>query len=168
MNVVGPQAYVTDRNLERAVNPAIVPAGGRTGLDAAYLATLGDEAVPGIVAAYPQLPVDARRAVDPFLDERRTALQADPVRAGLAGLERHPRAGPAPRSRAGRRRAEALAWSAARRGPRPSPDRAGSRRHRPPARLDGRSSGAASATSTSTTMTGSHTIVNQIRPLTID
>ena len=78
MNVVGPQAFVTDRNLERALNPAIVPAGGRTGLDAGYLATLGDEAVPGIVAAYPQLPVDARRAVDAFLEERRAALRADP------------------------------------------------------------------------------------------
>ena len=78
MNVVGPQAFVTDRNLERALNPAIVPAGGRTGLDADYLATLGDEAVPGIVAAYPQLPVDARRAVNAFLEERRSALQADP------------------------------------------------------------------------------------------
>ena len=78
MNVVGPQAYVTDRNLERVVNPAIVPEGGRTGLDAGYLATLGDEAVPGIVAAYRQLPADARLAVDPFLRERRAALQADP------------------------------------------------------------------------------------------
>ena len=82
MNVVGPQAFVTDRNLERAVNPAIVPDGGRTGLDARYLATLGDEAVPGIVAAYPQLPVEARRAVDAFLEERRAALQADPSLQG--------------------------------------------------------------------------------------
>jgi hypothetical protein len=78
MNLVGPQAFVTDRNLERALNPAIVPAGGRTGLDAGYLATLGDEAVPGIVEAYPQLPPDARRAVDAFLEERRVALRADP------------------------------------------------------------------------------------------
>ena len=78
MNVVGPQAFVTDRNLERAVTPAIVPVGGRTGLDGRYLATLGDEAVPGIVAAYPQLPVDARRAVNAFLLERRAALRADP------------------------------------------------------------------------------------------
>jgi hypothetical protein len=78
MNVVGPQAFVTGRNLDRALNPGIVPAGGRTGLDAGYLATLGDEAVPGIVAAYAQLPVDARRAVNAFLEERRDALRADP------------------------------------------------------------------------------------------
>jgi hypothetical protein len=39
---------------------------------------LGDEAVPGIVAAYAQLPVDARRAVNAFLEERRDALRADP------------------------------------------------------------------------------------------
>ena len=82
MNVVGPQAFVTDRNLERAVNPAIVPDGGRTGLDADYLATLGDEAVPAIVAAYPQLPIDARRAVNTFLEGRRAALHADPAVQG--------------------------------------------------------------------------------------
>ena len=78
MNVVGPQAFVTDRNLERAVNPAIVPDGGRTGLDAAYLATLGDEAVPGIVAAYPQLPIDARRAVNAVPRRAPRGAQADP------------------------------------------------------------------------------------------
>ena len=82
MNLVGPQAFVTDRNLERAVNPASVPPGGRTGLDAAYLATLGDEAVPALVAAYPQLPATTRPDADAFLLERRTALQADPSLQG--------------------------------------------------------------------------------------
>ncbi|HEY3335759.1 MAG TPA: DUF4173 domain-containing protein [Candidatus Limnocylindrales bacterium] len=82
VNVVGPQAFVTDRNLERALNPSIVPAGGRTGLDADYLSTLGDEAVPAVVAAYPSLPTDARRALEAFLVARRTALAAE---SGLHG-----------------------------------------------------------------------------------
>jgi hypothetical protein len=82
MNVVGPQAFVADRNLERALDPAGVPPGGRTGLDAGYLATLGDEAVPSLVAAYPRLPTAARRATNAFLDERRSVLQADPTLQG--------------------------------------------------------------------------------------
>ncbi|HET7827975.1 MAG TPA: DUF4173 domain-containing protein [Candidatus Limnocylindrales bacterium] len=82
MNLVGPQAFVADRNLERALDPASVPPGGRTGLDAGYLATLGDEAVPALVAAYPALAADTRTATDAFLEERRTALQADPTLQG--------------------------------------------------------------------------------------
>ena len=82
MNLIGPQAFVTDRNLERALNPAIVPAGGRTGLDGTYLATLGDEAVPAAVAAYASLPADARAPLDDFLVERRWALETEPQLQG--------------------------------------------------------------------------------------
>jgi hypothetical protein len=78
MNVVGPQAFVAERNLERALNPAIVPAGGRSGLDVGYLSELGFEAVPAVVAAYPALPADARAAVDPFLHDRAWVLESDP------------------------------------------------------------------------------------------
>jgi hypothetical protein len=99
MNVVGPQAFVTDRNLERAVSPAVVPPGGRTGLDGAYLASLGDEAVAGVVAVYGQLPAAAQPDVDRFLDARRRALESVPAYRGwpawnltraraLAALER--------------------------------------------------------------------------------
>ncbi|HEX5827241.1 MAG TPA: DUF4173 domain-containing protein [Candidatus Limnocylindrales bacterium] len=78
MNVAGPQAFVAERNVERALNPAIVPAGGRTGLDVGYLSELGFEAVPAVVAAYPALPADARAAVDPFLHDRAWVLESDP------------------------------------------------------------------------------------------
>ena len=82
MNLVGPQAFVTDRNLERALNPAIVPDGGRTGLDGGYLGSLGDEAVPAVVAAYPRLPADARATLDDFLVQRRIALATEPQLGG--------------------------------------------------------------------------------------
>jgi hypothetical protein len=82
MNLVGPQAFVTDRNLERALNPAVVPAGGRTGLDGSYLVTLGDEAIPGIVAAYASLPADARGQLDDVLVQRRIALATEPQLRG--------------------------------------------------------------------------------------
>jgi hypothetical protein len=82
MNLVGPQAFVAERNLERALDPSTVPPGGRTGLDVGYLATLGDEAVPALVAASPRLPAATRRETDAFLAERRAALQADPSLQG--------------------------------------------------------------------------------------
>src|SRR5262249_3964326 len=57
MNLVGPQAFVAQQNLDRAIDPSLVPPGGRTGLDAAYLAELGDEAVEPIVDAWERLSV---------------------------------------------------------------------------------------------------------------
>ena len=65
MNLVGPQAFVAQRNLDRAVDPSLVPPGGRTGLDAAYLAELGDEAVEPIVDAWDRLPPADRVALRP-------------------------------------------------------------------------------------------------------
>jgi FlaA1/EpsC-like NDP-sugar epimerase len=83
MNVVGPQAYVTDRNLERALDPSLVPAGGRTGLDTPYLASLGDEAVPAVAAAVDRLPDTAdRAALERFLDGRAAELRENPSLLG--------------------------------------------------------------------------------------
>lgn len=83
MNVVGPQAFVADRNLERALDPALVPLGGRSGLDAAYLASLGDEAVPAVVASISRLPDPRdREALDGFLRARAAALRDDPSLTG--------------------------------------------------------------------------------------
>ena len=77
-NFVGPQGYVAGRNLERALDPALVPAGGRVGLDEAYLATLGDDAVPAMVEALPDLGGPDRLAVRAHLEDRRRALATDP------------------------------------------------------------------------------------------
>jgi hypothetical protein len=74
MNVVGPQAYVTERNLERAVDPSLVPAGGETGLDVGYLETLGDEAVPATVAALPRLAPKDRATMEQLLRERAAGI----------------------------------------------------------------------------------------------
>lgn len=79
MNLVGPQAYVAGRNLERAIDPALVPEGGRTGLDADYLASLGDEAVPAAVDAIQRLGPADRAAVEQLLLDRAAALARDPA-----------------------------------------------------------------------------------------
>jgi hypothetical protein len=82
MNVVGPQSFVAERNIERALDPSLVPPGGRTGLDAGYLWELGDGAVPGVVAAWPRLNMVDRAVLEPVLEERARALAEDPTYAG--------------------------------------------------------------------------------------
>jgi hypothetical protein len=104
MNVVGPQAYVADRNLERAIDPNLVPPGGRSGLDAAYLASLGDEAVPAVTVAYDRLgPADRVRLLG-FLGQRAAVLDQDSTLQGWAAFN-------LTRERA---RAAIAAWSAGR------------------------------------------------------
>lgn len=82
MNVVGPQAFVAERNLERAIDPSLVPPDGRTGLDSDYLELLGDEAVPPIVAAFDRLPVADRLRLTPFLTWRAAELRTSPELQG--------------------------------------------------------------------------------------
>jgi hypothetical protein len=76
INVVGPVRSVTEQNLARLGESSLVPPGGETGLDAAYLASLGDDAVPLIVDALPQLSGDERSAFQAALRQRRAALEA--------------------------------------------------------------------------------------------
>jgi hypothetical protein len=78
MNLVGPQAFVAQRNLDRAIDPSLVPPGGRTGLDARYLAELGDEAVEPIVDAWDRIPAADRAALGPVLRARDAALRVEP------------------------------------------------------------------------------------------
>jgi hypothetical protein len=82
MNIAGPQAFVAQRNLERAIDPSLVPAGGRTGLDADYLWELGDEAVVPVVGAWTRLGAGDRAALAPALQQRSTELATDPALRG--------------------------------------------------------------------------------------
>jgi len=56
VSAIGPQAYVMQQNVARALDPSLVPAGGHSGLDLEYGLTLGDDAIPDLVAALPRLP----------------------------------------------------------------------------------------------------------------
>ena len=76
-NVLGPQAFVADRNLERALDPSRIPPGGRTGLDEVYIGRLGVDAIPAIVAVLPRLPADDRAWLEPLLEQRRFELTGD-------------------------------------------------------------------------------------------
>ena len=46
LNLVAPAAFVAEHNVERVIDPSLVPADGHAGLDAGYLAVLPDDAVP--------------------------------------------------------------------------------------------------------------------------
>ncbi|HET7685216.1 MAG TPA: DUF4173 domain-containing protein [Candidatus Limnocylindria bacterium] len=74
INLVGPVRFVATQNLERAFNPALVPADGWSGLDAAYAGTLGDDAVPLLAEALPQLPTVIRGYLEDQLASRRADL----------------------------------------------------------------------------------------------
>jgi uncharacterized protein DUF4153 len=74
---IGPQAYVTQQNLARVLDPRLVPAGGHSGFDAEYAATLGDDAVPLLVEALPRLDQASRATLLLTLGERRIGLASD-------------------------------------------------------------------------------------------
>jgi Domain of unknown function (DUF4173) len=74
---IGPQAYVTQQNFARVLDPGLVPAGGHSGFDAEYAATLGDDAVPLLVEALPRLDPASRATLSLALGERRVELAAD-------------------------------------------------------------------------------------------
>lgn len=79
LNVVAPASFVAERNVERVIDPTLVPADGHAGLDAGYLGVLPNDAVPVLVRALPALPEPERRDVRLLLEERRSELETDPA-----------------------------------------------------------------------------------------
>lgn len=73
-NVVGPQSFVAQENVARALDPSQVPPGGRAGFDAQYLSGLGDGAIPVLVDALPRLGAADRATVGRALAQRRDEL----------------------------------------------------------------------------------------------
>jgi hypothetical protein len=69
-NVVGAQRHVAEANVARLLNPSLVPPDGRQGLDVWYALTLGDDAVPALVAALPALSAEDRAWVMSDLEDR--------------------------------------------------------------------------------------------------
>ena len=170
MNVVGPQAFVTDRNLERALDPALVPAGGRTGpRRAATSRRSATRRCPADRGGVRRSCPSAARPRPRRVPRRAAARRSGPTRRSRAGRRgTSPGSGPGPRSRAGRP-SQLTARHAGQLPPGPSPQ-PGTGPDRPPpraARTAGRPSGRRARRATSTAITGSHTIANQIRPVTI-
>ena len=55
LNLMAPAAFVAERNLQRIIDPSLVPADGEAELDADYLGVLPDDAVPVLASALPRL-----------------------------------------------------------------------------------------------------------------
>lgn len=56
VTALGPQAFVMHQNLARVLDPSLVPPGGHSGIDLQYGMTLGDDAIPDLVAALAIVP----------------------------------------------------------------------------------------------------------------
>ncbi len=50
LNVLGPARFITEQNVARVLDPSLVPPNGSSGLDEIYAFSLGDDAVPALVA----------------------------------------------------------------------------------------------------------------------
>ena len=77
VSVLGPQAFVMRENLARALDPSLVPPGGRSGLDADYALSLGTDAIPDLVAALDRLPPGQRQLFLGELRFRALVLEGD-------------------------------------------------------------------------------------------
>ena len=97
VNLTGPSAFVARQDLERVVDPSGLPDDARRALDAYYLGSLGDGAVPTLVEYLPRLGASDRQALGSalrtFAFERRDlsigpwqALNVDRLRAREALL----------------------------------------------------------------------------------
>jgi hypothetical protein len=81
LNLVAPAAFVAERNIERVIDPSLVPPDGEATLDARYLAVLPDDAIPALVQALPRLPREDALRIRALLDDRRVDLEAAPAYA---------------------------------------------------------------------------------------
>lgn len=77
VNIVGPQGFIASQNVARALDPSLVPPDGQSGLDAAYLADLGYDAVPVVAEAVDRLSADDREALEVSLALRLWLLDRD-------------------------------------------------------------------------------------------
>jgi hypothetical protein len=103
INLVGPARLIAEQNVARLLDPSLVPADGRTGLDLHYARLLhGDDAVPAFVAALPALQGDPRMELLALLEDRKQSLDdastvgwpswnlgRELARQALAGLPDH-------------------------------------------------------------------------------
>jgi Domain of unknown function (DUF4173) len=77
VSVLGPQAYVMHANLARVLDPSLVAPGGYAGLDIYYGLTLGDDAIPDLVAAMAVLDERVSADLRIILTQRAAELEQE-------------------------------------------------------------------------------------------
>jgi hypothetical protein len=74
INLVGPSRLIAEQNVARVLDPSLVPADGKSGLDVSYALRLGDDAIPALVTALPALDRVDRGVLLRRLQQRRDTL----------------------------------------------------------------------------------------------
>ena len=82
VSALGPQAFVMHQNLARVLDPSLVAPGGHAGLDLDYGITLGDDAIPDLVAALAVIPTPEGSTLRTLLRRRRDELDQDASSSG--------------------------------------------------------------------------------------
>jgi hypothetical protein len=82
VSAIGPQAFVMEQNIARVLNPDLVPEGGHSGFDLPYALSLGDDAIPQLVAAVRALPEESQVEALRALYERRRTFDDGPDATG--------------------------------------------------------------------------------------
>jgi hypothetical protein len=77
VTALGPQAFVMHQNLARVLDPGLVPPGGHSGIDLQYGMTLGDDAIPDLVAALAIVPAPEGSTLLYQLHLRREELERE-------------------------------------------------------------------------------------------
>jgi hypothetical protein len=77
VSALGPQAFVMHQNLARVLDPSLVAPGGQAGIDLGYGMTLGDDAIPDLVAALQVVPPVDGSTLLRQLQLRRDELELD-------------------------------------------------------------------------------------------
>jgi hypothetical protein len=77
LNLLAPAAFVAERNVERILDPSLVPPDGHAGLDVSYLGVLPDDAIPVLVEVLPALPPSEARLVETMLRQRKGELATE-------------------------------------------------------------------------------------------
>jgi hypothetical protein len=80
INLAGPSKVIAEQNVARVLNPSLVPADGRSGLDVTYAVRLGDDAIPALVMALPALDLSDRAELTRRLRARAAALASPDMR----------------------------------------------------------------------------------------
>ena len=77
VTAIGPQSFIAGQNVARALDPSLVPAGGKAGLDIDYVSSLGDGAIPVLVDALPRLARADQARLRDLLQARRERLDSE-------------------------------------------------------------------------------------------
>ena len=81
-NVIGPQAFTTAQNLQRVIDPSLVPADGFNGLDADYITRLGADGLLVLFGSLDSVPEAEAVEIERRLRARTDKLRATGARNG--------------------------------------------------------------------------------------